>query len=168
MIAAMAYVDLNPIRAGIAETPEESDYTSVQQRILEQDPKITQRDSKRIGQLPEDLQAAIGRLLPFADQADPDRDRCIPYSVADYLELVDWSGRAVAEGKRGSIPDALPPLLSRLKIDPENYIRFIRREPKSRFRAFLGSVESMRKRAEAFGRSFLKGQAAAALLFSPG
>jgi REP element-mobilizing transposase RayT len=168
MIAAMAYVDLNPIRAGIAETPEDSDYTSVQQRILEQDPKIEHKDAEAIKQLPEDLQAAIGRLRLFADQADAEQERCIPYSVTDYLELVDWSGRALVEGKRGRIPDHLPPILDRLKVDPDNYIRFIRREPKSRFGAFIGSVESMRDRAQAFGRSFLKGQAAAAQLFSPG
>ena len=40
LIAAMAYVDLNPIRAGMAQTPEESDYTAIQQRIMEQDPMI--------------------------------------------------------------------------------------------------------------------------------
>lgn len=33
VLACMAYVDLNPVRAGIAETPEQSDYTSIQQRI---------------------------------------------------------------------------------------------------------------------------------------
>lgn len=33
VLTAMAYVDLNPIRAGIAETPETSDYTAIQQRI---------------------------------------------------------------------------------------------------------------------------------------
>jgi REP element-mobilizing transposase RayT len=33
LLADLAYVDLNPVRAGIAETPELSDYTSIQERI---------------------------------------------------------------------------------------------------------------------------------------
>jgi len=33
VLTAMACVDHNPIRAGIAERPEDSDYTSILQRI---------------------------------------------------------------------------------------------------------------------------------------
>jgi len=168
VVAAMAYVDLNPIRAGMAETPEESDYTSIQQRVLERDPRIAAREQASIEALPEDLRSAIGRLMPFSDQAPDDPERCISYQSQDYLELVDWSGRAIVEGKRGKIPDDLPPILNRLQIDPDNYIRFINRTQKSRFHGFIGSVKSMQGLAADFGRSFLKGQAAAAALFSPG
>ena len=35
VLACMAYVDLNPIRAAIAKTPEQSDYTSIQEGILQ-------------------------------------------------------------------------------------------------------------------------------------
>ena len=73
VIAAMAYVDLNPIRAGMAETPEESDYTSIQQRVLEKDPRIATSDEAAIRPLPENLRSAIGRLMPFSDQATADK-----------------------------------------------------------------------------------------------
>ena len=170
VIAAMAYVDLNPIRSvpGWLIPPEESDYTSIQQRVLEQDPEIAAKDEPSIQSLPEDLRSAIGRLMPFSDQAPNDPVRAIPYESKDYLEVVDWSGRAIIEGKRGSIPDDLPPILDRLKIDPENYVRFINRTQKTHFHGFIGTVKSMRSLAQDFGRSFLKGQAAAAALFSPG
>ena len=106
LVAAMAYVDLNPIRAGMADTPEESDYTSIQQRILEQ--RMT--DNQAADALPEGLRTAIGRLMPFSDQHPDDPERTIPYEIADYLELVDWSGRAIVHGKRGSVPKHLPPM----------------------------------------------------------
>lgn len=168
VIAAMAYVDLNPIRAAMAETPEESDYTSIQQRILEQNPEIEARNESALEKLPEDLRTAIGHLMPFADQVPNDPERAIPFEIREYLELVDWSGRAIIESKRGSISDHLPPILQRLKIDPDNYIRFINRTQKHRFHSVIGTVDSMQKLANDFGRAFLKGQNAATALFSPG
>lgn len=168
LISMMVYVDLNPIRAAMAETPEESDYTSAQQRILEQALDGHDGETSATEQWPDDLQGAIGKLMPFSDQTPADPERAIPYEIADYIELLDWSGRAIVHGKRGSIPETLPPILERLKVNPQHYVRFVRNAGKDRFRHFIGPVQAMRALAERFGKHFLKGQTAAAQLFSPG
>ena len=85
LLACATYVDLNPIRAAIAKTPEGSDFTSVQQRIC----------------LPEKLAVP---LVPFADEAKETDTEPLPIDHDAYLELVDWTGRAVVQGKRGAIP----------------------------------------------------------------
>ena len=64
----------------MAKTPEQSDYTSVQERILR----------------PDDIV-----LRSFSDQSDEDR---LPFGFKDYLELVDWAGRQINKKKRGYIP----------------------------------------------------------------
>ena len=43
-------------------------------------------------------------------------------SVEQYLELLDWTGRQMASGKGGAIPTGLAPILSRLGIDPSNWL----------------------------------------------
>ena len=101
---------------------------------------------------------------PTSDASQPS----IPCELRHYLELVDWSARAVVEGKRGSIPKNLPPILQRLKIDPAAYIKFVSRSEKSRFGNFIGPIEAIQNLAERFGKSFLRGQTAAGQLFSPG
>ena len=39
------------------------------------------------------------------------------YSLTDYLELVDYTGRIIRPDKRGAIPINLPPILKRIDID---------------------------------------------------
>jgi hypothetical protein len=116
LIAAMAYVDLNPIRAGIAETPEASDYTSIQQR-LGREP--AEQDQGAEAEAYRDGVAALPRapLMPF--DAAGRTEWAIPYAFDDYLALVDWLGRAVHPAKRGRIPPDRPKILARLGMDAE-------------------------------------------------
>ncbi|MFO7764593.1 MAG: transposase [Wenzhouxiangellaceae bacterium] len=172
VLTAMAYVDLNPIRAGIAETPEASDYTSIQQRIAawraKQTPAATsaKRTAGNSGEK-ADLSDEIVRLLSFRDDRNESAKAAIPYSTTDYLELIDWSGRAIIEGKKGSIPEHLPPILARLNMRPEQYLAYVRK-PKFGFANALGALDKLKAYTEHFGKAFTKGQTAAAALFSPG
>jgi len=171
VLTAMAYVDLNPIRAGIAETPETSNFTSIQQRIAEwkdrKKTKASAEDQPEAARAKPSLEATIVKLLGFSDDSKKAAENAIPYSTTDYLELVDWSGRAIIEGKKGCIPEHMPPILQRLKLDPAQYLAYVRK-PRFGFANALGALEKLKAYAEHFERAFLKGQTAAAALFSPG
>ena len=132
VLACMAYVDLNPIRAAIAKKPEESDFTSIQQRI---------RD-------PQDIS-----LRPFAGHDDDDQG--IPFNFIDYLEFVDWAGRAIHPHKKGYIPESTPPILERLNMEPEVVLNYLRK-PRARLTA-LGPVSRMRLLAHSVGLRFIRG-----------
>jgi len=135
VLACMAYVDLNPIRAAMAKTPEQSDYTSIQERILQ----------------PED-----SCLRPFAEQSDDDLG--IPFGLKDYLELVDWGGREIKNNKRGYIPARTPPILTRLGMDTAPVLDYLSRTKRPSFGA-LGPVSMLRAFAQSIGQRFVKGQA---------
>ncbi|HEU4655860.1 MAG TPA: hypothetical protein VFS47_17870 [Steroidobacteraceae bacterium] len=145
ILTAMAYVDLNPIRAGIVKTPEDSEFTSIYQRIRQtmgtRSPKST--DERRI------------RLRRFADQSH-NKKTGIPYTASDYLQLVDWSGRCIRDGKRGHIDAALPPILSRLSIDPEIWQHAMARKGTLLGRA-MGKLDVMRLHAATLGQAWVRG-----------
>ena len=46
----------------------------------------------------------------------------IGFDLHDYLELVDYSGRAIRDDKRGFIVQATPPILQRLGINPDAWL----------------------------------------------
>jgi len=138
LAACMAYVDLNPVRAGIAETPEASDHTSIQARISHargHDPATPlQPDS----------------LFPFVGNPRQDIPPGLQFPLQDYLELVDWTGRILRDDKRGTIPADLPPILDRLQIDPKYWI-YMARSFESRFRGLVGSAYQLKAACAAMG-----------------
>jgi len=106
-------------------------------------------------------------LLAFRDDSSENSEDAIPSSTADYLELVNCSGRAIIEGKKGSIPEHLPPILKRLNMRPEQYLAYVKKQRFGLANA-IGALDKLKAYAEHFEKAFLKGQTAAAALFSPG
>jgi hypothetical protein len=170
LLAAMAYVDLNPVRAAMAETPEASAHTSVQERIntvksaqcpaeVQQDPSALHQNSAEFATTPE------APLMPF----DPTLhvQAGIPFALDDYLELVDTVGRAVHPSKRGYIPEHTPAILVRLGIDVDKFIahsnQFI-----ERFGNHVGTPARLIKLAAVRNAHYLRGISRSRELFGGG
>ncbi|NJR44089.1 transposase [bacterium] len=103
ILAAMTYVDLNPVRAKVADSLSTSHHTSVKIR------------SKAIR---GDLRAAAKPLKPLLG--------CQSYSLpkiseAEYIALVDYTGRQFFPGKRGRIKESQPKALDKLGLNPNHW-----------------------------------------------
>ncbi|NKI34523.1 hypothetical protein HFP89_05025 [Wenzhouxiangella sp. XN79A] len=84
---------------------------------------------------------------------------------SDNLQRSDWTGRAIAHGKKGVIDDRRPPILERLKARPEGVVEFLSKPQKRRAPSVVGPVQALKDCEQPFGREFLKGRVTAALLF---
>lgn len=104
LAACMAYVDLNPIRAKMAATPESSKHTSICRRIS---------DAKK-GWQPS-------TLMPFIGHPRQRQSKGLPFELSDYIALVDMSGRALHPIKHCNIDSAASPILVRLGIDDSSW-----------------------------------------------
>jgi hypothetical protein len=108
LLATCAYIDLNPVAAGIARAPETSKHTSVKERV----------DHVKAQRRTADLKAARGGslagrkasagleeshwLCPIEDRRrlDSAREGMLEgFSLGSYLLLVDYSARLFREGK---------------------------------------------------------------------
>ena len=141
LAACMAYVDLNPIRASMATTPESSEHTSVKLRIEAVVGKQEQRqDQHRKEPTRESNQP--NTLYPFAGNPCQEMPNGLPFKLSDYLELVEWSGRVIRDDKRGAISVSVPPILERLNIDIDNW-KILTTEFESKFSTFVGNPKQV-------------------------
>ena len=99
LAACMAYVDLNPVRACLADTPEESNHTSIQKRI----------SAAKSNKQPNSL-------LPFAGNPRNNMPDGLPFQLGEYFILVEYSGRYLHPNKSGNIDYSLSPILSRVGL----------------------------------------------------
>lgn len=166
------YVDLNPIRAGEAQTPETSKHTSAYDRIRT-------RQLKHL--------AAKNPTKPFSGNQAPDSWMCeltldqhmpvndprctssasarrasdkglLTIDLDDYLKLLDASGRIVRDGKKGAIPDHLQPILDRLGVRAEMWGTLVN-DYHQMFGNVVGSATEVSRLAAKTGKRWRRGKA---------
>ena len=159
VLSAMAYTDLNPIRAAMATKPETSDHTSIKLQIEYWKHKAN-RSSNSNAELPQPQS-----LFPFVGNHSQPMPRGLAFDLLDYLELVDWSGRAIREDKRGSIPESTPPILQRLDISPKHWVE-LTTGFESRFKGIVGTVDSVKNLRSHFGLKRTANRSNSKILYS--
>ena len=146
LAACMAYVDLNPIRAGMAKTPEESEHTSIKKRC-EQAASASQ---------PNHQNQQVKRLFPFAGNPRSEMPKGLPFRLTDYLVLVDWTGRSIRNDKRGAIDKHLPCVLERLQIESKHWL-YLTQHFESQFKGLVGTAFQLKKAATRLGYQRMPG-----------
>ena len=131
----MAYVDLNPVRAQMADSPENSDHTSIQRRI----------QHAKEGRIPADL-------MRFQGNAHRDWFCGIPMRLEHYVELIDWTGRFSRTGKRGGITENVQPILKRIGISEETWFTLTCKFETS-FSQWVGSEDAIRRVTRNMGKT---------------
>jgi len=138
ILTCMAYVDLNPIRAGAAISLADSSFTSIKRRLDALAAKLANDD---------DL------LSPLAGSA---RLPGPSLSIRSYIELLEWTGRQRRDDKRGVIDPATPPALVRLRAPPEHWLDFTT-DLFRFFRIAIGSQSSLAEFAKRSHRTRVQG-----------
>ena len=138
LLAAMAYVDLNPIRAGLSEQLGTSMHTSVHDRIA-----ASRTAPETLNQPLQPITGALASSLSL--------------STADYLQILDWTGRRIAPGKCGAIAEQAPAVLRTFDSTPDRWMMRVRGYG-SGWARIAGSAQDLVSWAERLGLRWLKGK----------
>lgn len=160
VLSCMAYIDLNPIRAGLAKTPEQSDYTSIKQRIAHWKAEANGRNANTNDN--ESFQPKT--LMLFVGSHRQETPRGLAFNLVDYLHLLDWTGRAIRDDQCGKIHEHTPPILQRLNISPDNWLE-LSTNFERRFKGLVGSIQIVKKVRHHFGLKRHPNYANSKLLF---
>lgn len=133
LVSCMAYVDLNPIRAGMCESLQESEFTSIRERLAGYQARKEAKDNPT-------------PLMPLA-QEKRQSSVTLPIQEGSYFDLVDWTGRAIRDGKRGAIPAHVHPILQKLGVNESNWVSNTQYFG-SRFHRVLGRINRIRQLAD--------------------
>lgn len=155
LLQGMVYTDLNPIRAAMATSINNSAYTSARQRF------------RALMGLSDDANEAhsMPRLAAFQASDETPDGSSLPFSLEDYLTLVDTTGRCCIQGKQGFTNEALPRLLCAGTVNPERWLEAMLDNNGSAGRA-IGAPHKLKRFAEAINQRWLRGLNTVAALYS--
>jgi len=158
LMTCMAYVDLNPIRAGLHQSLEGSDFTSIQERLKA---FVGDCGDKQVNST--DGEDTIW-LEPFTNTGENSSSSSIPMQQLDYFALLDWTGRSIRGDKRGAIPDHIQPILDRLGVNEKNWAGNVQHFG-SRFYRALGRINQIRYLALKVNVNWLNGMTSSSALY---
>ena len=161
LLATCTYIDLNPVAAGIAETPEASPHTSVSTRVEHvkaqgrtADLQAAQQCTPAASNASAGLEESIW-LCPIEDRSRLDSTRkgmLESFSLGSYLLLLDYTGRLFREGKAVISAD-LAGILERLGSSTDRWQARVEKLKTGRLlgRFFAASRARLREVATALG-----------------
>jgi len=141
LAACMAYVDLNPVRANMAKTPESSNHTSIQYRIR----------AARAGKTPK-------RLMPFSSKSKRGLSTGLPFTLIEYLQAVDATSRHIYLAKQGKIDNNELHILERLNIESDKWLT-LTTQFETLFKHAAGKVQHLEQYAHNQNQHRVHGQA---------
>lgn len=138
LIRTLIYVDLNPVRAKTAPTPEKSEHTSIFRRLGSTGDNGLLNFHEGTGQPGSGFQT----------------QQCLPICFKDYLALLDWTGKNLDASKRGSIRSHTPDIFERLGYSSDQWFKSVR-SSNDRRQSALGSTEKIEGFCKFHGRSWI-------------
>ena len=147
VLVCMAYVDLNPIRAKMADSVQTAQYTSIFERIHD---KASYIDNK--AQLPFTPKPLLG----FIGNENSDSPKGSAFSILDYLTLVEETGKVIRADKRGSLNKKACAVLTQLGINSDYWLELAEHFGKQYHQA-VGSLAELNAFAAHTGKQWIGG-----------
>jgi REP element-mobilizing transposase RayT len=148
LLACMAYVDLNPIRAKMADSVQTSQYTSIFERIHNKASTIDKKDK---------LPFITKPLLGFIGNEHQQSLKGIAFSLLDYLTLIEETGMIIREDKRGYLKPKTYPLLNQLGLSNAHWLELAQSFGKQ-YHLAVGSIDELLAFAAHTNKHWISGQ----------